>query len=291
MIFSQFKLLTLRADQLPEDTQRLARPPLALQLAGQTSWLSQHPRLAVVGSRKMTDYGALVTSRLLAALAPWRPIIISGLAYGVDAAAHKAAIDNGCPTVAVLPAGLNQVYPRAHQGLAERILEAGGALVSEYPPNQPPRAHHFIERNRLVAALADALLVTEAGLKSGTMHTVAAALELGRTVLAVPGSIAAPQSAGSNNLLKSGAVMVTEVGDIVEALGLEPTAEVANPEDLASNREEAAVLKIMADGITDTAELQIRSGLSPAQFNQTLTLLELSGHVGPLGGGHYGLRS
>jgi DNA processing protein len=172
--------------------------------------------------------------------------------------------------------------------LAHQILWQGGALISEYPPGEPALKHQFVERNRLVAALGDVLLITEAAAKSGTMHTAGFALDLGRTVLAVPGNITSKTSEGTNNLLKQGAEPATDLKDILHAFGLETNAQ--QELSLGANPEEVLVLELLNKGVSDINALQTSSKLSAAQFNQTLTMLELTGKIHSLGGGHWAIR-
>lgn len=239
----------------------------------------------MVGTRKVTPYGHGITSDLATNVAAQGVVIISGLAIGVDAIAHRSALGVGGLTIAVLPCGLDKPYPASHRQLARQILEQGGALVSEYPEGTPPLQHHFIARNRLVSGLSDGILITEAVSRSGTIHTAGFALEQGKTVMAVPGSITSTLSAGTNRLIKTGATPITEANDIFEALQLRNVSE--EQEVLAANAQEAAILTHMQSGVTEASELQILSELEPAIFNQTLTMLEITGKIRPLGAGHW----
>src|SRR5688572_6641342 len=216
--------ITLSTSDVPEKLRNIPNPPKQLFVIGKNvNELLNKPCVTIVGSRKVSAYGRAVTMGLAGELAKSGIVIISGLALGVDSLAHKAALDVGGLTVAVLPSGVDKIYPAAHFGLAKQILQQGGALVSEYPDGTPPLKHQFIERNRIASGLGDALLITEAAEKSGTLHTANFALEQGRPVLAVPGNITSPTSAGTNNLIKAGATPVTGVQDVLLALGLEPT--------------------------------------------------------------------
>lgn len=243
------------------------------------------PRLSVVGSRKVTPYGRGVTAELTGAIARQGVIIISGLALGVDALAHAASLEAGGQTIAVLPCGLDKPYPATNRQLARRILEQGGALISEYPEGTEPFQSNFIARNRLVSGLGDGLLITEAAAKSGTIHTAGFALEQGKTVMAVPGNITNALSEGTNNLIKAGAVAVTTPQDIADVLKL--GQQLRFQEVLAANAEEAAVLELLRQGITEGSELQVMSHLDAVAFNQTLTMLEITGKIRPIGAGHW----
>jgi DNA processing protein len=280
-----FKKHKLKGSEIPQILQTIPSPPKELFIIGDLEALLAKPRLSVVGSRKVTPYGKQVTEQLIEAVAAAGVVIISGLAIGVDGIAHNATLGVGSKTIAVLPAGLDQIYPSSHQQLAHRIVEQGGALISEYPDGTPPFKTNFIARNRLVAGLGDAVLITEAAAKSGTLHTVNFALEQGKPVLAVPGNITSPQSEGTNNLIKTGAAPVTNPRDIFEALNIE-----ANPESqeiVAGNESEHTILLLLQEGISDGHELLERSGIPPALFNQTLTMLEITGRIKPLGNNHW----
>jgi DNA processing protein len=243
------------------------------------------PRLAVVGSRKVTPYGRSVTTDLIQAVARLGVVIISGLALGVDAIAHQAALDAGGRTLAVLPCGLDAPYPVRHRPLARNILTQGGALVSEYSNGTPPLQFRFLERNRLVSGLADALLITEATIKSGTLHTANFALEQGKTVMAIPGNITSQLSQGTNSLIRTGAVPITSAEDILQALNL--SSPVLQKEVLPANAAEAAILDLIRTGTSEGSALQTASRLDAALFGQTLTMLEITGKIRPLGAGHW----
>lgn len=280
--------LKLNSPQYPEILKQIPDPPKQLYVMGDLQGLLARPRLCVVGSRRVSVYGRQVTGRLVREAAAQGIVIVSGLAFGVDAIAHQATLEAGGHTIAVLPCGLDKVYPVSHSALAQRILESGGALVSEYPEGTTPRLWSFTARNRIVSGLSDAVLITEAAAKSGTMHTANFALEQGKTVMAVPGNITSALSEGTNNLIKSGAAPVTSVADISVALGVEAGHQTELP--LGANEQESALLELLASGVTDSSELLRRSELPPAIFNTTLTMLEISGRIRPLGAGHWTIR-
>lgn len=280
-------MLTLTEDQLPERIRTIATPPKQLYTEGDLLALLDMPTVAIVGSRKVSPYGREITKRLATELAEQGVGIISGLAFGVDSIAHQAALEAGGKTIAVLPSPLEAVYPTSHRELARRIVERGGALVSEYGPGSQVYKGNFVARNRLIAGLADATLITEAALKSGSLHTARFALEDGREVLAVPGNITSDTSEGTNNLLKRGATPVTSVDDILFSLGIDHTATKTAP--MGSNEAEQAILDLLSQGIHDGTELQIKSGLAIEQFNQHLTMLEINGQVRSLGANQWSL--
>ncbi|HKX73502.1 MAG TPA: DNA-processing protein DprA [Candidatus Saccharimonadales bacterium] len=267
--------------------QTIADPPKRLWYIGKLPE-NRAPTVAVVGTRKLSNYGREVAHHLCVELAKHGVIIVSGLALGIDAIAHRAALEAGGTTIAIMPGGLDGIYPRMHTGLARDILQQGGALISEYPPGMTPRKHHFIARNRLVSGISDALLVVEASAKSGTMHTASFALDQGRTVMAVPGNITNPVSEGCNNLIKRGALAVTSAQDILDELGLFAPAQTRLP--LGSTPQETAVLQLILAGERNGDDLQRLSGLAPPLFSQTLTMLEISGTIRALGANRWALK-
>jgi len=251
--------------------------------------LLKRPRIAIVGARGVTPYGRQVTLQLAGKLAEQGIVIISGLALGVDSLAHQAALDAGGLTIAVLPGSIDQIAPSSHRWLAEAIISTGGTLVSEYPSGTFALKHNYIARNRLVAGLAQAVLITEAGEKSGSLHTARFALEQGKDVLAVPGNLNSMMSVGTNNLLKSGATLVTDYTDILHALKLTGHETKAH-EVHGRNANEQKVLDLLLQGITDGEILLIQSELGTIEFNQVLTMLELGGKVRALGANQWGIR-
>jgi DNA processing protein len=247
------------------------------------------PSVAIVGTRRPTAYGREIAYRLSYELASKGVVIISGLALGIDSIAHQAALDAGGRTIAVLPGGLDRVYPASHSQLARRIVEKGNALVSEYPVGTQIFPVNFIARNRIVAGLSDGLLVIEAAIKSGTIHTVGFALEYGRSVMAVPGNITSPMSDGCNNIIKQGACAVTSISDILNEIGISTYKKVQTRLPLGDNPQEAALIKLIYAGIKDGDDLYIKSGLSAAEYSQTMTMLEINGKIRAYGGNVWGL--
>jgi DNA processing protein len=263
----------------PDMLKNIPDPPRQLYYLSDTlPALLDKPRLAVVGSRAVTPYGKAAIAKLVRDVAQKGVVIISGLALGVDGEAHRAALDAHGLTIAVLPSGLDEICPRTHRELAMRILQQGGALVSEYPEGTPPYKPSFVARNRLIAGLSQAVLIPEAAVKSGSLHTAEFALEQGRDVLAIPGNITSATSAGTNNLIKTGATPITNAKDILDAMGLVvDTKQSRMP--LADNPEEQVILELLHSGTTDAADLLLQSDLDAATFNQTLTMLEISGRI------------
>lgn len=284
------KKLSYGDSAYPSCLGEMSAPPKVLYVLGADleSFMTR-PRVAIVGSRGVSTYGRQITTRLASELAAQGVVIISGLALGVDGLAHQAALDAGGLTIAVLPCGLDQIYPATHHNLAKQILLQGGALVSEYDLGTPGLKQNFIARNRIVSGLADALLITEAAEKSGSLHTARFALEQGRDVLAVPGNITSPTSVGTNNLIRAGATPVSSVEDVLHVLGAK--RQLSQPVRLiGGSPEEQLLLDILFEGTTDGHELLVRSELAVELFNQTLTMLEITGKVKPLGNNHWTLR-
>lgn len=268
----------------PERLRNIPDAPKRLYFAG--SLPEYTLGVAIVGTRKPTAYGKNVTSALAEKLGERGAVIISGLAHGIDAIAHQGALKSHGTTIAVLPAGLDRIYPSAHRQLAETIT-GSGALISEYPPGTPPLQYRFLERNRLVSGLADIVIVTEASARSGTMNTAAHALGQGKDVYAVPGPITSPTSAGCNALIAQGATPIVNIDDFVEQLL--PRNTQAQAQLFAENDAERAILELLSAGISDGEVLQAKSGLTPALYSQTMTLLEIRGAIRALGANRWSL--
>lgn len=254
------------------------------------------PTVAVVGSRKPTSYGRAVNARITGELARHGVVIVSGLAIGHDGLAHRACLDAGGTTVAVLGNGLAHIYPQTNRTLAQRIVQAGGALISEYPPEAPVLPHQFLERNRLISALADIVVVIEAGERSGTLNTASHALTQGKEVMAVPGNITSPLSTGCNRLIAQGASPVLTTQDILDRL---PFAKAEDQPDhqtkeIAQVRfdspDSQTVYDLIVQGESDGDRLLSKSGLSTSQFSLALTMLELNGYIVALGNNTWGRR-
>jgi len=280
-------MLTLRNNEIPERLQRLAQPPKQLFIEGDIEPLLERPCVGIVGSRKLSHYGRQVTEQLARHLAAQGIVVISGLALGVDSVAHQAALDAGGGTIAVLPGSVEEVYPASHRQLARDILAKGGALVSEYPKGTPTLRANFIARNQIIAGLSDVLLVTEAALKSGSLHTARFAMEQGKDVLAVPGNVSSATSEGTNNLIKSGAALVTSVDDILHALKIE--SKTAQQTVKGDTEAEQIIIDQIRQGVRDGNELQQRSQLDITIYNQSLTMLEIQGKIRPIGANNWSL--
>jgi DNA processing protein len=272
------RALTLLDDDYPANLRNVADPPPVLFVRGELR--SEDTRaVALVGTRRATAYGHAVAERLARDLVAAGVSVVSGLAKGVDTTAHQAALASGGRTIAVLGNGLDQVYPPENAGLARRIVEAsGGAVVAEFSPGIPPDAVNFPRRNRIISGLSLATVIIEAPEKSGALITADFALEQGRDVLAVPGSILSPASVGTNQLIRQGAIPVTCVEDILEVIGppVENTpALVRDVPSLAA--EESAVCQALGGEPRHVDDLARTLGMGPGTISATLTMLELKG--------------
>ncbi len=296
-------LLPLTDPRYPTLLREIARPPTVLFLRGAAEALAL-PQIAVVGSRQATPGGVETATSFARYLAARGFCITSGLAEGIDAAAHRGALAAGGITVAVCGTGPDSVYPRKHVHLADEIVGAGGAVLSEFAPGTPVQRHHFPRRNRLISGLAVGTLVVEAGVRSGALITAGHAVEQGREVFAVPGSIHNPVARGCHQLIRQGARLVETAADIVDELGgLLASLQVAETRsDGASDRGAAAdpagessapdgdyarLLHAMGWDPVDAEQLVGRAGLTIGEVSSMLLILELQGTVRPLSGGRY----
>jgi len=283
----------------PPLLKQIADPPVLLFVRGDTDYLAQ-PQLAIVGSRNPTHTGQALAREFAAHLASFGLTITSGLAAGIDGAAHRGAIEAGGATLAVAGTGLDRVYPARHRGLAHQVAE-NGALVTEFPPGTAPLAANFPRRNRIISGLSLGTLVVEAALRSGSLITARSALEQGREVFAIPGSIHNPLARGCHALIREGAKLV-ETGDhILEELASQISALVA-PDDHRAGAAASAeqpretgelpseyrqLLELIEYEAVSVDQLVERSGLTPEEVSSMLLVLELDGHLVSGAGGRY----
>lgn len=254
-------------------------PPWVLYFKGNLSLLDS-PTVAMVGSRKPTVYGRSVCYHLSQALASMGVVVVSGLARGIDAEAHKGALETGS-TVAVLGCGLAEVYPRENAGLQSKIANRG-LVISEFSLHTKPQSWHFPLRNRVISGLSSGTVVVEAEVSSGSLITADQALEQGREVFAVPGPVTSPLSAGCHNLIKQGARLVTVLDDIIEELGLEHLNQqiAGSGSTIPVTSEEQKVLEVIAaHGSPDIETIVQRVGIPVHQISVLLTKLEVAGIV------------
>lgn len=266
----------------------IAKPPEKLYFLGNLPE-RRLPSVAIVGTRKPTAYGKEVTHKLAYELASHGVVIVSGLALGVDAIAHRGALEAGGKTIAILGNGLPDILPGTNRALGERIISSGGAIITEYEPGMPAMLHHFLERNRIVAGLSDAIIITEAAARSGTLNTAMHALEQGREVFVVPGNITSPMSTGCNFLLRQGATPVTCAENVLETIAPDLLRQQATL-PLGSNQLETDIIRLVSDGVRDGNELQKRLAANPTDFSVALTMLELSGAIRSLGANQWTIR-
>jgi DNA processing protein len=260
----------------PQELLDLQHPPSELYAMGSSSALSK-PRVAIVGTRNSTAYGERITRSLTRALARARVTVISGMARGIDGAAHRTALGEGGNTVAVLGTGIDVPYPAGHRQLHRAIAERG-LVVSENPPGMKAHKGAFPKRNRIIAALAPVTIVVEAGFRSGALNTASQALELGRVVAAVPGPIDSEQSRGSNQLLRDGALLIASVDDALALLGVSPPKDAADAMPVLPETEQR-VWDALKDGLAEMDSLPETTGLSMAECLAAVTSLEILGLV------------
>lgn len=268
---------------LPLPLREIPDPPTRLYCAGHPDALDT-PAVAVVGSRRCTRQGRDIAFALARDLAARGLTIVSGLAYGIDAAAHRGALASArAPTVAVLGSGLDRIYPQSHERLAAEIVDHGGALVSEYEPATGPRKHHFPARNRIVSGLCLGVVIVEASERSGSLITARLALEQGRDVMAVPSLVSSPLAAGCHRLIRQGAALVESAEHVLEALGLEFKPVASSPTEVA---EDDIVLKQVEATVTPLDAIVAATGLAIEEVLERLAELEIDGLVATHGGGY-----
>ena len=279
--------LVLPGEQ-PELALRAGRGvDVPLWVAGSLAGLAA-PCVAIVGTRAPSGAGRRLARATARELAAAGVCIVSGLALGIDAAAHEGALAAGAPTIGVLGGGHAKFFPKANRQLAERIVAGGGAVVSPYAPEHDAYPHQFLARNAIVAGLSDGVVVVEAAARSGALNTASHAANLGLTVMAFPGDVDRAKVAGCLALLRDGATLVRGAGDILEAIGLEARAAAPARADLTAD--EQAIVRALRDGELDFDSLLGRSGCLPGALVARLVEMELRGVVESRTGGRYGLK-
>ena len=276
----------------PSRLRDIPSPPRGLFVMGRLPG-NDIPAVAIVGSRRDTRYGRAQARRIARELAESGVVIVSGLARGIDTAAHEGALEGGGITVAVLGNGLPGIYPGENRSLADRIISSGGAVISEYAPGAKPLGYHFPIRNRIISGLSDAVLLIEALRKSGTASTVHHALSQGREIFALPGNVDAPGSELPLQLLKEGAGICTGGEDILSGMGWRRDVKQVSFSDLMGLSEEDRsdpILSALEKEEKTFEELLDETGLSLQEINTSLTLLELEGRIEKRGGRAYALR-
>ncbi|MFH0853011.1 MAG: DNA-processing protein DprA [bacterium] len=280
----QIKTLLLPDNDYPELLRQSPAPPSVLYLKGQ---LPAGPCLSVVGTRIPSNLGATITDRLIKPLASQGIIIISGLALGIDAAAHQATLDASGRTIAVFASGVDHIYPSTNQYLAESIIEQGGGWLSEYPPQTQPLSYQFPLRNRIIAGLSAGTLVIEAGQKSGALITARYALEANREVMAVPGSITNPQAMGTNYLIKEGAAVITDPQDVLNALQITVHKPNSSFSRQALTDRERQILQLFSSDPIHVDQVIEKSKINSNQIIAMCTHLEVKGYLRNIGNSKY----
>jgi DNA processing protein len=260
-------------------------PPIVLWVRGRADLLAS-PSIAIVGSRAASPYGLEVAGRLGADIAARGFTVVSGLARGIDSASHRGALESGGPTVAVLGSGADVIYPPEHRDLAEAIIERG-ALVSELPPGSPPRSFHFPLRNRIISGLARGVVIVEAAERSGSLITADCALEQGREVMAVPGSILNGRNGGCHGLVKDGAALVETAADVLSALSLPDAGQPGQPPGLTAVPQDPLVSRMGPGESYDFDEMCALSGGRAEALAGRLIELELAGAIRRVAGGRF----
>jgi|SRR3989344_355877 len=286
---ADIEILTYQDGNYPKLLLEIPKFPPILYVRGKMAE-PEELCVAVVGTRKITNYGRSVIPDLVTPLVDRGVTIVSGMAFGVDSEAHKIAITKHKRTIAVLGGGLDDksLYPKHHQLLAQEILDNGGALLSEYPIGTPNFKQNFVARNRIISGLSAATIIIECDIDSGSLITAQHALDQNRQVFAVPGPIYAEMSKGPNNLIKMGAKAITEASDVLEDLNLQKLPEEQSNQKLfGDNVAETKLLEIISREPLNVNEIIKLSGLEASEATSTLTMLEMKGRVRNLGAQQY----
>lgn len=270
-------------NSFPAMLRDIASPPKHLYSLGQ---IPELPMIAIVGTRRPTNYGRTLTYRIASELARAGFCIVSGLALGIDTIAHQAALDVGGKTLAVLGCGLDCPYPRSNTNLFKQIIKLGGGAISEYPIGTEAYKSNFPARNRIIAGLSLATVVTEADAKSGSLITANFALQANRLVMAIPGNITSLRSAGPNNLIKNGAQLVTNAGDILAILGME-SPNLQKVKIKADSKEEALIMDLLGSQSLSTQQLIDQTNIDAVSLASIISLMEITGKIRNLGAGQW----
>ena len=284
--------VALASKDYPEYLKAIYDPPLVLFCKGDVSYLNHDKLLAVVGTRNPTRYGNTVCDDICSGLAANGVCIVSGLALGIDSVSHKAALNAGAPTVAVLGCGVDVIYPKENKATYEKILE-NGVIISEYRPGMQPMPGFFPARNRIISGMSRGVLVVEAAEKSGTNITVDYAQSQGREVLAVPGNITSAKSKSPNKLIKEGAAPITSYVDVLEWFGWQQmveTEENDTPSIAQLSMQEMAVIRELEMGEMQFDELLLATDFTQPQLTAMLVSMEIKGIVDRLPGNKYTLK-
>jgi DNA processing protein len=279
-------ILTWEDEAYPQTLKEIDQPPPVLYLRG--DYLPDDLfAVAIVGTRRATPYGRQITEELASFLATHGITVVSGLARGIDAIAHQSALKAGGRTIGVLGSGVDKIYPPEHRALADKMIESG-AVISDYAPGTPPDATNFPPRNRIISGLSLAVVVIEAGETSGALITAEFAAEQGREIFAVPGSILAPQSKGTNKLIQNGALPLLSVNDLMQALDLTRMGDhKAARKVIPADETEARLMSVLSLEPLHVDEIRNQTELPIEKVSATLALMELKGMVRQVGGMNY----
>ncbi len=276
-------LLSLESEEYPALLKEIPSPPVGLYIKGNRSLLNQ-PSIAIVGTRRASGYGKMILPRIIEDLLSSGLVIVSGLAQGIDAEAHKLTLEKEGKTIAVMGRGLDDIFPRINSKLADNILQKEGLFVSEYPMGTPPLKQHFPARNRIIAGLSSGVFVVESQESGGALITARQALEYNREVFALPGPINLPNSRGTNKLIQQGAKLVSESNDILEELSAPLHKDKIKDTLEKLTLEEKMIINTIEREPLHIDEVIRRSKLNPSQVRSVLTSLELKNVIKNTGG-------
>ncbi len=281
------KAICWEDDDYPHLLKQIYDPPPVIYFKG--SWNQTDINLAIVGTRKISTYGQAIVKKIIPEIVRQQITTVSGLALGVDGLVHQETIQAGGKTIAVLGSGLDNanLYPTSNRYLVEKIINSDGLVLSEYPPGTPPLPQHFPRRNRIIAGLAQGTLVIEADLESGSLITASYALEQNREVMAIPGSIFANGSSGTNKLIKQGAKLVDNINDILDCLQLQIIDKQTSQPFTPANDNEKKIYDTLSSNPIALDEIIRQTQLDSSTVNTTISLLEIKGVVKNVGNNHF----
>ena len=280
------KIIPYNSVDYPEKLRNIPDPPLILYVIGDTKSFNLSS-ISIVGSRKCTPYGKNIAYKFAKGFASYGIPVVSGLALGIDSSAHRGALDGNGKTIAVIGNGIDRVYPSSNRTLA-KMISTSGAVISEFPLGMRPEKYNFPFRNRIISGISIATIVVEAAEKSGSLITARLAAEQGKDVFAVPGNITSKTSKGTNNLLKDGAIPITEVGDVISYIGeFKSLSYTEGQNNLVMNKislEESNILSVIENSAETIDEISLKTGIEPTRLVSILTYMEINGIIEKVGG-------
>lgn len=281
------EILKIEDEFYPEKLRKIKNPPQKIYVKGNIENLNNFA-IAIIGTRNCTEYGERMARKFCRELVEYDVNIVSGLAKGIDSIAHSECIENNSVTIAVLPSGFNNIFPKENKKLFEKIIETGGAIITEYEPNSSAQYNNFLERNRIVSGLADGTLVIEAGQRSGTSVTARITKEQGKNVFCIPSSLENSKGIGTNNLIKKGAKLVTSVNDILNEYKDKTFEKIKTRNDIKNiNKEYIDIYDILTDKPIYIEEIYRKCKLSINEINYKLMMMELEGNIVQLPGKYF----